>query len=99
MKLYTAAGESPYLKEFILRLWNAFPWTTAWQVPGRGELSIADHSAIMECVRARDAAGAGELIRKHILHGKQFVIQKLDASRTNERRTRKSANLVLRAPR
>jgi DNA-binding GntR family transcriptional regulator len=77
MKLYSAAGKSPYLREFVLRLWNAFPWTTTWQVPGRGNVSVADHAMIMERVCAKDGKGAGELLRRHILNGKQLVMKQL----------------------
>jgi len=78
-RIYRRAGEqSPYLLEFISRLWNAFPWTTAWKVPGRDTRSMQDHAEILDAITTGDAAGAGRLMRAHILAGKDFVLQHLE---------------------
>jgi DNA-binding GntR family transcriptional regulator len=89
-RIYRRAGESsPYLLEFISRLWNAFPWTTAWMVPGRDARSKQDHAEILDAIKAADGALAGELMRGHILAGKDFVLQHLEntaGSSSSERR-------------
>jgi DNA-binding GntR family transcriptional regulator len=77
MTLYEGAGASPYLREFISRLWNAFPWTTMWSVPGRGDASLSDHAEILQAIRAGEPTRAGELMRSHILRGKQLVVDQL----------------------
>jgi DNA-binding GntR family transcriptional regulator len=80
-RIYRRAGErNPYVLEFISRLWNAFPWTTAWMVPGRDARSLSDHSAITEAMQAGDALRAGQLMREHILAGKDFVLQRLSGT-------------------
>jgi DNA-binding GntR family transcriptional regulator len=78
-RIYRRAGEgSPYLLEFISRLWNAFPWTTAWMVPGRDVRSVQDHADILAALQGRDADEAGRLMRAHILAGKDFVLRHLE---------------------
>jgi DNA-binding GntR family transcriptional regulator len=78
-RIYRRAGErSPYLLEFISRLWNAFPWTTAWKVPGRDVRSMQDHAEILDAIVKGDGEAAGHLMRAHILAGKDFVLQHLE---------------------
>jgi DNA-binding GntR family transcriptional regulator len=77
-RIYDAAGrQNPLLMEFIGRLWNAFPWTTAWMVPGRAERSVRDHAEIMLAIRGGDAKRAGSLMNSHVLAGKAFVMDRL----------------------
>lgn len=63
--LYNAAA-SPYLADFIRRLWDAFPWRAIASVGGRPEAAVAEHEAIMDAVRRRAAAAAAALMRAHI---------------------------------
>jgi DNA-binding GntR family transcriptional regulator len=77
MSLYAPAMVTPYLNEFIGRLWNAFPWSTAWRVPGRATHSIADHAAIMEAVIARDPDRAAALLEQHITRSQEAVVELL----------------------
>jgi DNA-binding GntR family transcriptional regulator len=80
--IYRRAGEqSPYLLEFITRLWSAFPWTTAWMVPGRDVRSVRDHDDILAAIKERDPAEAGRLMHAHILGGKEFVLKRLGEPR------------------
>jgi DNA-binding GntR family transcriptional regulator len=58
MTLYSRAMATPYLSEFIGRLWNAFPWTTSLRVPGRAQNSLSDHGAIARAARDGDADAA-----------------------------------------
>ena len=57
MGLYRPAMETPYLTEFIGRLWNAFPWTTSWKIPGRSQRSLEQHEAIMTAAAQGDCRG------------------------------------------
>lgn len=63
--LYHAAS-SPYLADFIRRLWDAFPWRTIASVGGRRQTAVAEHEAIMDALRRHDAPGAAALMRAHI---------------------------------
>lgn len=63
--LYEGAT-SPYLADFIRRLWDAFPWRTTVSVGGRRDAAVIEHEAIMDAVRSRDAAAAATLMRAHI---------------------------------
>jgi len=74
MALYEPAMSTGYLNEFIARLWNAFPWSTSWRVPGRTSHSIEDHQAIMEAVDRGDAESAGRRIEEHITRSQEAVV-------------------------
>jgi DNA-binding GntR family transcriptional regulator len=73
------SSQTKYLLEFIMRMWTAFPWDTIWLIPGRAEQSLPQHGEIMEAIQARDAAKASELMRAHILSGRESVIAHLQA--------------------
>ena len=76
--IYRASNQqTPHLIEFISRLWNAFPWTTAWMVRGRGERSAKEHDGVMTAIKARDRELTGLLMSQHIAGGKQLVIEHL----------------------
>jgi len=77
MMLYRHAMATPYLMDFIARLWNAFPWATAWNAPGQLERSEAEHGAIMEAVTQGDGERAARLIDAHISSGRGAVLQLL----------------------
>lgn len=70
--LYEGA-RSPYLADFIRRLWDAFPWRTTASLGGRRETAVTEHGAIMESVRNRDAAAAATLMRAHIATSRQAL--------------------------
>lgn len=75
--IYARASRTPYLLEFITRMWSVFPWSTTWDVDGRFKRSIDDHTEIMRALRARDPDRAEALLRAHILHGKAVVVELL----------------------
>jgi len=77
--IYEASG-SQLLNEFIRRLWQAFPWRTMWAVPGRSELWLRQHTALMDAIRAGDANGAAELMRTHITSGEETLLAQLEAA-------------------
>jgi DNA-binding GntR family transcriptional regulator len=87
MGLYRPAMETPYLTEFIGRLWNAFPWATSWKIPGRSQRSLDDHKAIMIAAVARDATEASRLMVEHILSSKDPVVQLLEETRLSAHET------------
>lgn len=70
--LYAAAG-MPLLSEMIERLWDQMPWRTFWTVSATTSVSIEEHDAIMEAIRARDADRAAELMTTHINHGLTYL--------------------------
>lgn len=70
--LYESA-KSVYLNDFIRRLWEGFPWRTMWALPGRAELSLHEHEAMMEAIAAGDGGAAAELMRRHILSGEEAL--------------------------
>jgi DNA-binding GntR family transcriptional regulator len=75
--IYARAEGTPYLIDFINRLWNIFPWSIAWDVGGRFERSIREHREILDALRAADADLAESLLRTHILSGKTLVVERL----------------------
>ena len=77
--LYEGA-QSPILTDFIRRLWDAFPWRTAWSVPGRATASLNEHEAVMEAIRARDATLTASRLREHILSGKNTLLSQIDGT-------------------
>lgn len=85
--IYRASSRhTAQLVEFISRLWNVFPWTTAWMVRGRGQRSVHEHERIMAAIRSQDAEGAATMMAEHIVAGKQLVIEHL--AEADERRPR-----------
>ena len=87
MGVYRPAMETSYLTEFISRLWNAFPWTTAWKIRGRGQKSLEDHEAIMVAAAQSDASEASRLMEEHILRSKDAVLQLLEETHPTAQRT------------
>lgn len=63
--IYERAG-SEMLRGFIERLWPRFATDLLWMIPGRTEQSIAQHRAIVEALRARDAQRASDFMADHI---------------------------------
>jgi DNA-binding GntR family transcriptional regulator len=51
-----------------------------WAVPGRSELWLRQHTALMEAIRAGDATGAAELMRTHITSGEETLLAQLEAA-------------------
>jgi len=72
-RLYRRSG-LPRLVRIIDSLWPMFPWDAMWAVPGRADSSAAEHALIMEALRARDAAAAGRLMKRHIEHGGETLV-------------------------
>jgi DNA-binding GntR family transcriptional regulator len=69
------AGNTTYLRDFISRLWQGFPWLTIWVLPGRPAMTLREHGEIMEAIRRRDGAAAAALMREHIESGQDTVDQ------------------------
>lgn len=86
------AERDPYLMDFISRLWNAFPWTTAWAVPGREVRSATDHAAIMVALKEGDGPRAAELMYAHVLSGKDIVVSRLLHQETEQTPQRTASN-------
>ena len=74
--IYEASGW-PILNDLARQLWESFPWRTMWALPGRTSLSLRQHEAIMEAIRARDAALAAERMREHITSGRETLVAHL----------------------
>lgn len=72
--IYDASGW-PILNELIRQLWESFPWRTMWTLPGRTTLSLEQHEAVMEAIRARRAALAAERMRQHITSGAETLLE------------------------
>jgi DNA-binding GntR family transcriptional regulator len=72
--LYESAN-SLYLNDFIRRLWEGFPWRTMWALPGRAELSLREHEAMMQAIRAGDGSATAALMREHVESGEETLVQ------------------------
>jgi DNA-binding GntR family transcriptional regulator len=72
--LYESAN-SLYLNDFIRRLWEGFPWRTMWALPGRAELSLREHEAMMQAIRAGDGIATAALMREHVESGEETLVQ------------------------
>lgn len=73
--IYVAAG-SPYLEEFIDRLWNGVPYQ-AISLAGRARSSSDQHHAIMDALRDGDAPRAADLMRAHISEAAEHTLHQL----------------------
>jgi len=81
--IYDAAG-SPHLREFIRRLWDAYPWRTMWALPGRTEQSAIEHQAVMNAIAAGDGKLAAARLAAHITSGEQSLLDRLELERSAE---------------
>jgi DNA-binding GntR family transcriptional regulator len=81
--IYDMAG-SPHLKEFIRRLWDAYPWRTMWALPGRSEQSAVEHQAVMDAIATGDAKRAAERLAAHLTSGEASLLDRLERERTAE---------------
>jgi DNA-binding GntR family transcriptional regulator len=84
--IYEAAG-SAHLKEFIRRLWDAYPWRTMWALPGRSEQSAVEHQAVMDAIGAGDAKLAAERLAAHLTSGEESLLDQLERERSAEQQT------------
>jgi DNA-binding GntR family transcriptional regulator len=62
------ASESPYLRDFISRLWTALPVRAIW-LTSRAADSNSQHAEIMAAIESRDPAEAKRLMKAHIDSG------------------------------
>jgi DNA-binding GntR family transcriptional regulator len=88
--IYEASG-SPLLVDIIHRLWEAFPWRTMWALPGRSDLSLRQHAAMMKAIRQGDAARAAELLREHVVSGEATLLPQLEGDGAARSATRRVA--------
>jgi len=79
------ASDWPILNNLVRQLWEAFPWRTMWALPGRTTLSLDQHEAVMEAIRARDAAGAAERMRDHVTSGRETLVAQLRSELSSNR--------------
>jgi len=78
--IYKAANDLPYLMEFIVRLWNAFPWNANWTLEMRAERAVGEHDEIISALAAGDANEAERLMRVHILGAKPFILEAIEGT-------------------
>lgn len=65
MAIYSRAGYHR-LFQFIQALWGLFPWDTLQVIPGRAEVSMREHHAILRRLRKRNGPAAAGLMQTHI---------------------------------
>lgn len=70
-----ARGENLRLCRLIENLRMAFPWDTLALSPGRPPNTIAEHEAIIEAIRCRDADAAREAMSFHIATSTNALLQ------------------------
>lgn len=68
LRIYDSA-QTRFIADFIRRLWTAYSWDDVWTVAGTTALSVQQHDAILEALRAGDGSGAAQLMRGHIEAG------------------------------
>jgi DNA-binding GntR family transcriptional regulator len=68
-------GESPRVCRLIDNLWMTFPWDTLALAPGRPPQTISEHEAIIEAVRAGDAAATRTAVTVHIERSADALLQ------------------------
>jgi DNA-binding GntR family transcriptional regulator len=73
--IYSACG-SPYLIQFIMRLWSAMPVEAVW-LSSHALDSIDEHQAVMDAIGNRDAKAAAEAMKRHIEQGQQMHAKRL----------------------
>jgi DNA-binding GntR family transcriptional regulator len=65
MDLYRASGRE-HLCDVITQLWRRFPWGTLRTVPGRVDIALAEHEAILHALEGRHPVEAAEAMRRHL---------------------------------
>ncbi len=78
--IYRAANDLPYLMEFILRLWNAFPWNANWTLEMRAERAVSEHAEVIDALASGDGNEAERLMRLHILGAKPFILEAIEGA-------------------
>jgi DNA-binding GntR family transcriptional regulator len=79
--IYDASG-STYLKEFVRRLWDVFPWRSMWDhYDDCSKLAESDHTEIMDALERRDARRAARLMRAHMVSGRKLVLDYVERDR------------------
>ena len=84
--IYDAAG-SPHLREFIRRLWDAFPWRTMWGSRARAEQSAVEQHE-RSWTRSRRAiaeARRGEACASSHHERRDLAARRLERERSTER--------------
>ncbi|MFC4564418.1 GntR family transcriptional regulator [Nocardiopsis mangrovi] len=71
------AARSPYLLEFIDRLWNGVPFQ-AISLAGRHETSARQHREILAALRDRNGEQAARLMHAHIAEASAETLRRLD---------------------
>jgi DNA-binding GntR family transcriptional regulator len=71
-----SASGSPYLIQFIQRLWAAMPVESVW-LSSHSSTSIEEHQAIMDAFERRDPKAAAEIMKRHIQQGREMHAKRL----------------------
>ncbi len=79
--IYESSGWS-ILNDLIRQLWEAFPWRTMWALPGRTTLSLEQHEAVMQAIRAGDPGFAAQRMHEHVTSGCETLIARLREERS-----------------
>lgn len=71
--LIYGAADNRILLDVIQHLWKRFVWEVNWILPNRARLSIDEHVAIVDALRAGEAEAAARLVKDHIKSGEEFA--------------------------
>jgi DNA-binding GntR family transcriptional regulator len=75
-------SDSRYLTDFLLKLWEGFPWRTLMALPDRRAKSMAEHETVMVALRKRDKEQAAHAMRIHLSSSENTLMQQLQPSQT-----------------
>jgi DNA-binding GntR family transcriptional regulator len=75
-------SDSRYLTDFLLKLWEGFPWRTMWALPDRRAKSVAEHETVMVALRKRDKEQAAHAMRIHLSSSENTLMPQLQPSQT-----------------
>ena len=70
------ASSSPYLIQFIMRLWAAMPVEAVW-LSSHAAVSIDEHQTITDALACGDGRVASEAMTRHIKQGQQMHAKRL----------------------
>ncbi len=77
--LIYGAADNRVLLDLVRHLWKQFMWEGNWITPDHAARSLAQHAALLEAIRARDADLANRLMREHIASGERASVEYLES--------------------
>lgn len=77
--LIYSAADNRVLLDLVRHLWKQFMWEGNWITPDHAARSLAQHAALLEAIRARDAALTDRLMRAHIASGERASVEYLES--------------------